>query len=1502
MMRALPGTLVAEACATAVARQIAYGEETGIPWGISESAFSAQYPDGDYRYQAFGVPGLGLKRGLDRDLVVAPYAAAMASMIAPHATLRNFRRLTELGAAGRHGFHEAIDFTPDRLLKGQDHILVRSFMAHHQGMSLVAMTNALLGDPMPRRFHAEPMVRAVELLLQERMPQDAALIATKESDSVSEPAEHPADKPLLSRRITTPHTPMPRTHVLSNSSYHVILTNAGGGRSVCRDLDVTRWREDATRDAHCLFCYVRDLDHDLLWSAGYQPVCRASDDYEVLFAADKATFRRRDGGIETTLEVAVSPETCAEVRRVTLTNHDSRPRTLELTSYAEIVLAPHGADLAHPAFGRLFLETEWIEGSEALVCHRRPRTAEDPEPWAVHVVAVDRSATGGIVEGPVQYETDRARFLGRGRTTANPQALEAETNLSGTTGPVLDPIFSLRVRFVIPPGGSVSAAFTTAVTENRDAALAVADQFRLESAVARAFELAWAYCQLEHRHGAWSPDEAHLFQRLGSHVIFAGSAQRAAPAIAAANRQGQPSLWRYGISGDRPMVVAKIDAIKSLPIVRSLLTAHAFLRTKGIAFDLILLNEESSSYFEQTLSALHEAIRDAGAAELTGKPGGVFLCKSSQMPEADHMLLLAAARAVFDGHAGSLAVQLDRIERLSHLPDSLVASKLPEPWPDTPVRLPDGLQIANGFGGFTADGREYCILAESPFRAPVDGARRSALPPAPWINVIANPSAGFLISETGGGYSWTVNSQSNRLTPWRNDPVSDSPGEVIYLRDEETGEFWSPSPLPVESLQPTLVRHGQGYTILERNAHGIEQELLTYMHVGDPVKRIQLRVTNPGERPRRLTATYYVEWVLGTTREATAMHVVTEHDAETGALFARNAFSSGDPDRVGFVAADRPAASFTADRHEFLGRNGSTAAPAALARVGLSGRVGPLLDPCGTIQVAFTLEPGGSTELTFLLGQCEHAAEARDLLAKHCAPGASESMIAEVKAYWSDRLGTIQVETPDTGMNQLLNSWLLNQVVSCRLFARSALYQSGGAYGFRDQLQDVMAVVHAAPELAREQILRAAARQFEEGDVQHWWHPPEGRGVRTRISDDFLWLPYVSAQYAVATGDWAIFDEALPFLNARPLEPGQEDDYGLPEVTAHSQSLFEHCLRALEHGMTKGPHGLPLMGTGDWNDGMNRVGAEGKGESVWVAWFLIATIRRFSAVADRRETSERWDRIAGWARSLGQAIETSAWDGDWYLRAYFDDGTPLGSARNEECQIDSIVQSWAVISGAGDRDRAIEAMGAVDRRLVRDDARLILLFDPPFDSGTLTPGYIKGYLPGIRENGGQYTHAATWVVLANALLGRGDRAWELFKLLDPTTHAENPDEVNRYKVEPYVVAADVYGRPPHVGRGGWTWYTGSAAWLYRVGLESILGFERKNDRLFINPCLPASWSGYSLTYRYGRTMYTIRVENPDRVERGISRLRVNGVETPEKFVHLVDDGTPREAVVTLAPG
>ena len=1473
-------------CRLVVRRQIRYGAERGVPWGVSESAYNVRDVERTYQYSDFGVPGLGFKRGLFEDVVVAPYATALAAMVDPRAALDNIARLEKAGAGGSYGFYEALDFTPSRLPEKAKVAVVRAYMAHHQAMTIVALGNVVHNDLTRRRFHAHPMVQAAELLLQERTPRSVAVVRPR-GEEVELAANVRDTVPPTLRRFESPHDVPPRTHVLSNGRYLVMITAAGSGFSRWRDFAVTRWREDTTRDCWGTFLFLQDADTGDVWSAGFQPSGTEVDKYGVVFAEDRAKIVQRDPSLGITLEIVVSPEDDAELRQLTVTNHEGRDREIDVTSYAEVVLAPQAADEAHPAFSNLFVETEFIPGLQTLVATRRPRSASEPQMWLAHLAAVE-----GEIVGNCQYETDRAGFLGRGRGIRAPASVLEGRPLTNSTGTVLDPIVSLRYRVAIPAGGTARLVFTTLVAPSREQALDLAEKYHQTDTFERESSLAWMHAQVQLHHLQVSQGEAHLFQRLANRLLYDDHSLRAVPADVAANRRGASGLWAYGISGDLPIAVVRIEREEERDVARQLLRAHEYWRLKGISADLVILNATGASYakgLQEFFQALVRGTQSTVEGETEGKRGSVFVLQEDRVPSEDRVLLRSAARVLILARRGTLAEQVVRLERLRPGP---VPPRLRAPLEDLePIPAPAlDLDFFNGLGGFTQDGREYVtLLGEGQWT------------PAPWVNVVANPAFGFQASESGSGYTWSVNSRENKLTPWSNDAVSDTPGEAFYVRDLDSGALWGPTCLPIrEHARPYVIRHGQGYSRFEHTSHGIALDVLQFVPPSDPIKISRLTLTNQSSRKRRLSVTAYVEWVLGVRRGDPTRYVVTEVDPTTQATFARNAWNGEFAHRIAFADLGGRQTSWTSSRLEFLGRNGSLKHPASLERGGkLSGRTGATLDPCAALQTEVELEPGQRVEVLFLLGQGESAEQARALVQRYREKD-PDAVLREVEEGWDAVLGTVQVRTPDASMDVLLNRWLLYQTLSCRLWSRSAFYQAGGAYGFRDQLQDVLALLVTQPAIAREHLLRAAARQFHEGDVQHWWHPPTGRGVRTRISDDLLWLPYAVCEYLAVTEDWSVLDEAIPWLEGRMLEEHEHEAYFEPGVSEDRSTLFEHCARALDRSLEVGSHGLPLIGGGDWNDGMNRVGHEGRGESVWLGWFVHVNLSQFAEIADRREEKKRAALWRAKAASLAASLDKEAWDGEWYKRAFFDDGTPIGSAEDDECQIDSIAQSWAVLSGAGDEGRARQAMESVAGRLVREEDQLLLLFSPPFDETPLDPGYIKGYPPGIRENGGQYTHAAIWSVMAFAQLGEGDKSFHLFDLLNPIRHASRRASAHRYKVEPYVVAADVYSAPSNVGRGGWTWYTGAAAWLYRAGVESILGFRKRGSTLLIDPCVPREWKGFEIDYRHGETLYRIEVENPNGVCRGVSSVSLDGTSLQAGGpVPLADDGLEHRVRVVL---
>ena len=1479
VMPAFENTLLARSCRAAVDRQIEYGRERGVPWGISECAYNLTDAHLVYQYRAFGVPGLGLKRGLADDLVIAPYATMLAAMLRVEAACRNLQALRAHGAHGPLGYYESLDFTPARVPPDADYVVVRTYMAHHQGMGLLALSAMLNDRPLQRRFMREPMFRANQLLLQEKVP--AFLSVDASTLHAAEPVSRPREAGTVARVFTQMDTSVPQLQLLSNGRYHVVVSQTGGGASRWNGLAVSgNARIDGVRDDSGTFCYVQDLDSGALWSNTLQPTRVAATDMSATFSQASAEFRRRDHGIETRTRMAVSFEDDIELRRVTLVNRSGSRRRLALTSFVQPVMSPAGDARAHPTFNKLFIQTEYVAEHETLLARRRARSAEEDPPYFLHLIGVR-----GAPWSATSYESRRLQFIGRGRSVASPRALEGRQALENHVGSVLDPVAALRREVVLEPGESVTADIVVGVARTREDALQVSARYSDQHLDVRVFELAWTRDQVVRQQLGLRAADTRLIARLASSVLHPDPAMRRGGHAPGAPAAGQSQLWKHGISGDLPIVLVRIGDMKQMLLVNQVVRAHVYWRNHGLRSDLVILNEDPSGYRQELHDQVMGLVGTSAHASVIDQPGGVFVRRSDQLSSEDRTLLMACARVVLDGDRGTLAEQLPG---LAAAPAMAPLRPVARPAAGGgPTLAPPEQHLDNGIGTFSADGREYIIWLQPGHATPM-----------PWANVLANAQFGTVISESGGAYSWHENAHEYRLTSWYNDPVTDDSGEALYIRDDDSGHYWSPTPLPVAGIGGYRVRHGFGYSHFEYLQEGIFSRLTVHVARDQPLKYNTLLIRNDSTRQRTLTISAFVEWVLAEHRQKSAPHIRTWIDTSGRAVYARNAFNDVFGKNVAFFSVSASAASATADRAEYIGRNRSLRAPAAMAAIALSGRSGSGLDPCAAFHVPLKLAPGEQRELVFVLGSTGDEAQARHLALAHATASVAAADLLSVHEFWQRLLGRLMVQTPDEATNLMANGWLTYQIISSRLWARSGYYQSGGAYGFRDQLQDVVALLAIEPDFAREQIIRAAGRQFAAGDVQHWWHPPTGRGVRTHISDDYLWLPWVTTRYLETTGDTCVLDVKVPFLDGRPLSAHEESWYDLAEPAGEAFSIYEHCARAIRHADRHGSHGLPLMGGGDWNDGMNLVGAQGRGESVWMAFFIIDVLQRFAPLAAQRGDDELHQHCVAEIARLRDCLHENGWDGDWYRRAYMDDGQPLGSAQSVDCQLDSLPQSWATLAQVGPQERRTSALDHALERLVHDDYRVIQLFDPPFDAGPLEPGYIKGYVPGTRENGGQYTHAALWLTMACAQAGRTDTAWRLLELLNPVNQGLDAQRVERYMLEPYVVAADVYWAGQHRGRGGWSWYTGSASWMHQVMVEALLGFQLRGDRLQLRPCVPDGWQQYRIDYRYGDTEYQIDVR---RIGPGnaVDAIDLDGQRLQEADVPLVDDGTPHMVIVHL---
>jgi cellobiose phosphorylase len=1479
-MSQFENTLLSNTYKNVVLWQRNYGSLRNKPWGFSESGYNVRNMELHYQYRAFGVPGLGLRRGLAEDYVVAPYAGMLALMVDPKHALNNLQKLREEGAYGSNGFYEAVDYTPRHLSEnnGSNSAIVKMYMAHHQGMSLLALINVLDNNHIQQLFHDHPLVRACELLLQERIPRGIPIKEPRPIDVELEPAEEEKAKNVVDHAsIDDLDNSPPRVHTLSNGHYSTLITHSGTGFSYSDDTMLTRWLPDVVTDHYGMFFYIRDLESGNYWSAGHQPVKRKADRYDSWFHAGKVQIARVDDWIETFMEVCVSPEDDIELRKITLTNYSERQRKIEITSYAEVVLNTQQADRAHPAFSNLFVQTEYLQEHHSILAKRRPR-AEDEDPiWLVHTIASE-DAEGYTEE--LQIETDRGRFIGRNRSMQEPRVMDKGVRLSGRVGNVKDPIVSIRRVITLDPGEKKNITFGLGGVASRDEAVAMGDRYDNPYATDRVFELASIYGNVELEHVGLSGEQAQYIQHLTSYLVYNCETFRADEGTITQNRKTQSGLWAHGISGDVPILVYHIDDKKYMREVTLLLKAHHFWRQRGLKVDLVFMNDHPPSYINELQELIQQQLQQTTERHTQRDKGGVFILRSDELSREDNILINTVAHVVLTGILPNFTqlkeqycVEVPEIDRSIFKPVKYAHTE------NITTDIGDDLRFYNEYGGFSANGREYVI------RLRTDPDTNELLfPPAPWINVIANPDFGFLTTEKGSTYSWSKNSRENKLTPWSNDTVLDPSGEAIYIRDVDEKLFWSPMPQPVPGSANYEIRHGHGYSIYRSTTMNIEQEVSTWVDKEDPIKFVKLRLSNQGLMNKKLTLFGYTDWVLGVFREKSTRQIVTSVDENLQTIFAQNHYNNEFAGQVafsGFVSRqDLHSVSYSSDRQSFIGRNRNLQNPKSVREMNaLNGRFGMRFESCAAHQFSLELKSGESAEIYFYLGEERHQEEGRTLIEKYQNPEVIEQSLSDVEAFWRKKLDGISVKTPEPELNVLMNGWLQYQNIACRMWGRTGFYQAGGAFGFRDQLQDATAACYLDPELTRKQILLHAAHQFEEGDVLHWWHPPTDRGIRSLITDDLLWLPYTTAFYIDKTGDAAILDEQVAFLKARQLYEGEHEAYLQPEVSHQQASLYEHCCRAIDRSLTKGEHGLPLMGGGDWNDGMNKVGIDGKGESIWLGFFLYAILDDFIPIVQKFDDADRLKKYRAYKKELKRHLNEEGWDGQWYRRAYYDDGTPLGSSQSDECRIDAIAQAWSVISGAGTPSKTEKALLAAEQYLVSKQDRIIKLLTPAFDQTEKNPGYIKGYIPGVRENGGQYTHAALWLVKAFAEAGQMEKAISHMKMLLPVNHSLNSIEVERYQVEPYAVAADIYGEHPLVGMGGWTWYTGSAGWMYRVILESILGITiAEGNKVQITPTIISSWKKYECTFRNREhdIVLHIRIMNPNKLSEGTVTASLDG--------------------------
>jgi cyclic beta-1,2-glucan synthetase len=1484
IMKTPSSSLLGISVQNAIAHQISYANHLNLPWGMSESGYYQFDSQLNYQYRAFGTPGLGLKRGLGNDLVVAPYASLMCVNQVPDKVLQNLKTLNQLNARGIYGYYEAIDFTPKRSPEKEGRI-VKSYMAHHQGMILAALCNFLKSDRLIKSFHEDAQINAQIILLYETMGRDmpADFPHSTESSLQTPPRKRITFDPWH----PLPNSDPPILHLLSNGKFHVAISSDGAGFSRFEDREISRWRNDSALNQYGAWFYLFDHDTKHLWSISEMPIPEKANFQEISFYPHKVEFTKSAHGIAAHMDIIVPMDDNLEIRRLRITNQSDRSRKMTISSYSEIMLSSQHDDQRHPAFNKMFIESDLNHELQSIMFSRRLRSGIEKPFHYAHGLFCETE-----FEKDVAYCLDRGSFIGRSRDIQSPVFFKTllSPEKSQSSGYSLDPIASINVTFHIPAHETITVYYLSVAGNNKNSILKSLKKYRNSAFIDRCFET--ENIKVEHNLTQMNiePEDIELHDKLFSLIMYPSDKMRATSEIIQRNTLGQSGLWPFGISGDFPICLIKINKLEQINYLSRILRGYIYWRSRNIKIDLILLNERDSTYDEDLNNLLQRLITKLGASPWMSVKGGIYLLRADQLPIESYTLLETSAQVILSPTSEEIDdLLLTKFKPAEYLPQ-FHAALPPEPVSLGKEKLvsEEVLQYRNQFGGFSETGHEYHIRIDS-----------EHVPPAPWINVISNPNFGFVISESGIGWSWAVNSGENRLTHWRNDPVQDQPGEAVYLRDEETGQVWSPTFLPSGSTQPYDVIHGIGYSIFRHCSHGILSEMTVFIDTKDPVKFIRLRIKNVRNRISRISSLYYAEWVLGSIKNQSQTFIQQSFDTHLHAIMAQNVFNHDFSRRIAFLAATREPQAVTTNRAEFIGRNQTYRSPAVLQRVALSGTISSAHDPCAAMSHILWLSPGEEKEITYLLGQGNDEEDAKRLIFTYQKVNEVEAALKRSHQFWNETTTAIEVQTPEPSFNILINHWLLYQSISSRFFGRTGFYQSSGAYGFRDQLQDSMAYVFSHPEWTRAFILEAAKHQFIEGDVLHWWHPPGNRGVRTRCSDDMVWLPYVVSEYIQRTGDESILEERVPFLDAHALKENEHERYDLFPQENVQYSIMEHCIRAIHRSTTEGLHGLPLIGSHDWNDGFSRIGIQGQGESIWLGWFLAVVAERFAAFCSKQHKPILAKELSQIRETYIHNILTQGWDGKWFRRAYFDDGSPLGSATNLECQIDAIAQSWAVFAGLRDHPKVQSAMEAVKEHLIRDEDQLILLFTPPLDKSMLDPGYIKGYRPGVRENGGQYTHAAMWTIWAYADAGQSELAYKLFQLSNPIHHSDSEEKALRYAVEPYVVAADIYSSPDMLGRGGWTWYTGSASWMYRLGVERLLGLQLEKDGFTLNPAIPAAWEEYQLRLRLPKGRYDITIRNPMQVNGGIAAVSMNGQNVRNQIIPWMEDGEIHTVVIRM---
>ena len=1464
------GSLLDESCRFLIINQIKYSQNLGIPWGISEAAFNLKDLHSNYQYKAFGIPWLGLKRGLADEMVVATYGSVLAITDMPKEVVDNLRILEKQGMYSKYGFYESIDYTPERLSKGKKSEPVKTYMAHHQALILLSINNFFNNQIFQKRFMQNPEIEAVSILLQERMPE--TFILTKENKEKPEKIKYKDYENYTVREYNKIDERIIRGNVIGNEKYVVAINQNGNGVSKFEENYINRFKRTDDYNQG-IFFYIKDIQTNEIWSATGEDNC---EHFTIQFMPDKDQFEKvklinnekeNEELIKTKLKVTVDANEPVEIRRLEIKNDTQEEKIFEVTSFFEPVLSRKEQDYAHQSFNNLFLVYGYNEENDYLTVKRKKRESNQKE---LYLIA--KMQTNSEKIGETEYEIDRAKFTGRNNFGV-PKTIQNSTPLSKKIGLTTEGIVALKNTIKVQPGQKVYVDLILSVGYEEQLAIQNIEKYKVMENVSREFEIVKAKTEAESRYLEIKGKDMDIYQTILSYILFDNPLKN--NSNLAYKTYEQKDLWKYGISGDLPIITVTIKYINDIYVVKQIIKAYEFFRTKNVQVELVIIDEENYSYENYIKDEIESAVLNSHLAYMKNIYGGIFVLSKSEMDVQDVNLIKFVSSLVIDSHLGNLQniikdMEEDILDKYRVIEDTIETTDEEDTTKD--IDILNNIQepkYYNEYGAFSEDGKEYIIRVNKDHKLPTT-----------WSHIIANEKFGSVVTESGGGYTWHKNSRLNRITSWQNSACSNIPSEIIYLKDEENGRIWTTTAMPMPDDKNYNVIFGFGYAKYIHSSDDIMQELEVFVPQEESCKINILTLKNNAPKKKKLKILYYVKPVIGEDEIKSDSYIKIKYEENSNMIVAKNLYNVDEFNDTIYVSSSEKIKSFTGNKKTF-----------GVNKVRLDNDDGIGRKSCIAIELEVEIESFSDKKISIVLGAEENIVSAKDTAYKYSKVQNCNMELGKVKNKWNDLLGKLQVKTPYESLNIMLNGWIMYQTICSRLLAKSGFYQSGGAYGFRDQLQDSYGTKFLDIGILYNQIIKHSKHQFIEGDVEHWWHDENNRGIRTKFSDDLLWLPYMVAKYIKHTGNYEILNVVTTYLNGAKLQENEKEKYEQYLPSNVEENIYEHCKRAINRACgisdkdwSFGEHGLPKIGIGDWNDGFSNIGPEGKGESVWLGFFLYEVLKEFVLISEYRNDSDAVKQYKQIVEQLKTNLNTNAWDGRWFKRAFADNGDVYGSMENEECRIDSIAQSWSVISGAGDKEKQKQAIESLENHLVDNESGIIKLLDPPFEKGKLEPGYIKAYVPGVRENGGQYTHSAVWAVIAEAMFGKGDKAVELYKMITPIEHAKTKEAANKYKVEPYVIAADVYGAQNLAGSGGWTWYTGSSSWYYLAGVQYILGMNIYHNSMSFNPCIPKFWDSFEIKYKFGNSIYNINVKNPEGKNTGVSKVLVNGIEHENKII------------------